>query len=253
MTSEAGALYHGVVTHRRLRPASHQFRYRVFSMLVDVDAVAGLSQEFKFFSYNKFNLFSLYDRDFGDGAGALRPYIEALAAKSRCDVSGKILLMFYPRIFGYAFNPIATFFCYDKQGNLTAVNHEVRNTFGGKHSYFVKVEPDKNLNYSVDKALHVSPFMEMDTRYHFKLSKPAQDVLIAIRQTDKEGGILNAIFAGKRQSMTDKTLLKAFFSYPLMTIKVIFAIHWEAVKLIFKGMKLLPEPAEPKSSVTFVG
>ena len=222
-------------------------------MLIDLDEVSTLCRGSKYFSHNKFNFFSFHEKDFGKGGDDLRGYIETLANHHGCDVSGKIFLMFYPRILGYAFNPIATYFCYDKDDRLSVVNHEVRNTFGGKHSYFAKVDRDQPLSYNVDKKLHVSPFMQMDSCYRFRIKNPSNDFMIAIRQTDKEGGILNAVFAGERETMTDKTLLKAFFSYPLMTVKIIAGIHWEAIKLIFKGMKLLPDPGTPKSSVTYLG
>ena len=253
MTEFFGSLYYGHVMHRRLRPKKHRFSYRVFSMFINLDKVDDLSANMKFFSRNRFNLFSFHERDFGDGSQNLRDYIRDLGAQCDCDISGKIMLLFYPRMLGFAFNPIATFYCYDRNNRLSAINHEVRNTFGGKHSYFAPVNDEQESRYSADKKLHVSPFMHMSTRYHFRLNEPDEEVLVAIRQTDKEGSIFNAVFTGKRKEITDKTLLSSFVLFPLMTLKIIFAIHWEAVRLFLKGMRLLPSPETPASMVSFIG
>ncbi len=250
-----GALYFGRVMHRRLRPVAHRLEYRVFSMLLDLDALDALDARLKYFSRGRFNLFSFHDRDYGDGAPEdLAGYIRGVLAEARLPCDGAIRLLCYPRMLGYAFNPLAIYYCHDRAGALAAVIYEVRNTFGGRHAYMIPVENDAPvIRQAANKNFHVSPFLPMDMRYHFRLTRPGEDIAVVIRQTGADGPVLNAAFTGARADLTDRTLLRAFFAYPLMTVKVILGIHWEAFRLLLKGMKLVkgaPDPAHPVTIVT---
>lgn len=250
MREDDGALYFGRVAHRRLKPARHRFSYRVFSMLADLDRLDRLATRLRFFSRNRFNLFSFHDADFGPpGAGPAAARVRAALAARGIDAQGRLQLLFYPRILGYAFNPLAVYYCHDRADALTAILYEVRNTFGGKHGYLIPVCEDAPvIRQSADKIFHVSPFMAMDMRYAFRLTRPEEAIGVAIRQSDVEGDTLHAVFAGRRRALTDRTLLQAFCAYPLMSVKVIAAIHWEALKLLAKGLRPrqgAPDPAEP--------
>lgn len=254
----AGALYFGEVFHRRLKPVGHRLRYRVFSMLVDLDRLDELDRGLRFFSRNRFNLFSFHDRDYGHGAPKdIASHIRATLAEAGVVAEGRVRLLCYPRILGYAFNPLAIYYCERVDGGLGAIIYEVRNTFGGRHSYLIPVEGGGgDIRQGADKVFHVSPFMAMETRYEFRLSTPDARVAIAIRQSDRDGPVLHAIFAGARRPLDDRTLLAAFFRYPLMTVKVVAAIHFEAVRLLFKGLRLragAPDPAAPVSVVRAPG
>lgn len=248
----AGALYFGRVVHRRLRPVSHRLSYRVFSMLVDLDAID--AARFALFSKNRFNLFSLHERDFASGRGAgLAAEIRALMRENGVDASGPLRLLFYPRILGFGFNPLAVFYCADKGGAPSAMLYEVRNTFGEKHAYLIPVEaPGAVVRQEAEKRFYVSPFIEMAQRYRFRLTPPAEDIAVAIRVTDAEGPLLDASFAGARRPLDDANLLKAFFLYPLMTLKVVAAIHWEALKLFAKGVRYVPQTERHTGRVTVV-
>lgn len=254
MTERAGALYLGRVTHRRLKPVGHRLCYRVFSALLDLDRLDELDRNLRLFSRNRFNLFSFHDRDHGDGKPAnLAAYIRATLHAAGLAADGRILLLCYPRILGFAFNPLAVYYCHDAAGSLSANIYEVRNTFGGRHSYLIPAPGDGEIvRQKADKVFHVSPFMEMATRYHFRLTRPGSDISVAIRQTDAEGGVLHATFAGARAEMTDKALFGAFLAYPLMTLKVVAAIHWEALKLLLKGLKLVKGAPDPKAPVSVI-
>lgn len=252
--SVGSALYFGEVSHRRLKPVGHVLRYRVFSALFDLDQLDELDRRLKFFSRNRFNLFSFHDRDYGHGKPSdLAAYVRATLKDAGVAADGRIGLLCYPRILGYAFNPLAIYYCENRAGGLVAIVYEVRNTFGGRHSYLIPVEGTGDVvRQGADKVFHVSPFMEMETRYEFRLSRPGERVAVAIRQSDAEGAMLHATFAGERRPLDDRTLLKAFLRYPLMTVKVIAAIHFEAVRLLFKGLRLragAPDPVVPVSVV----
>ena len=254
MTGAPASLFHGRVTHRRLRPVGHAFAYRVFSMLIDLDRIDEAAAQCRFFSRNRFNLFSFFDRDHADeDAAPIGARIRAMLWGAGFRGDGRIELLCYPRILGFVFNPLSVYYCEDAEGRLEAVLYEVRNTFGGMHSYLIPAEAEDGvIRQSADKSFRVSPFMDMDQRYHFRLKPPAGDVSVTIRQTDADGPIFCAAFSGERQAMTDAALVAAFFRYPLMTVKIVAAIHFEAARLFAKGLRPKtpgPDPARPVSIV----
>lgn len=241
MNAQTGpaVVYEGAVTHRRFKPVEHRLKYKVFSFLLDLDALDETARGLKFFSRNRFNLFSFHDRDHGRGKpGDIAAYLRAALKEEGIDAGGRILLLCYPRMLGYVFNPLSVYYCHDADGKLSTIVYEVSNTFGGDHTYVIPVEGEGgDICQEVGKAFHVSPFMDMDLRYHFHMSRPGEEISTVINTHDAEGPVLYAGFAGKGAAVTDAKLLSLFFRYPLMTIKVIAGIHWEAVKLLAKGLK----------------
>lgn len=250
----ASALYAGVVVHTRLRPTRHHLRYRVFSLLIDLDELPRLGT--RLLSHNRFNLFSFHDRDHGDGTDTpLRPQVEAhLRAAGYAVDGGAIRLLAVPRLLGYAFNPLSVYFCYRRDGSLMAVLHEVHNTFGQRHSYLLPADQWEGgvIQQSCDKHFYVSPFMDMALSYHFRIHPPADRVSVAIETRDATGPLLEAVFAGRRQTLSDATLLRACLAFPLLTLKIIAGIHWEALKLWRKGLRLVPRPPPPAHPVTAI-
>lgn len=255
MRPEPSALYAGVVVHRRMKPVAHLLRYRVFSLLLDLDTLPDLGRRLRLFGHNRAALFSFYDRDHGDGSGRpLRPQIEAHLAEAGLDLNGgPIRVLCYPRLLGHVFNPLTVYYCHHSTGPLVAMVYEVSNTFGQRHSYVLPVPEEAKqgvVRHACDKAFFVSPFIGMEARYHFRLKPPGDDILVTIHETDAEGPLLNASFSGQRQPLNDKTLLAAFFRYPLMTLKVVGGIHWEALRLWRKGVPLHQRPPAPPRAVT---
>jgi DUF1365 family protein len=247
------ALYFGRVTHQRLRPVRHKLAYNVFSLLIDIERLDEIAGRLRLFSRNRFNLFSFYDRDYGHGRpDDLAAHIRQTLSDAGVAAEGPIRLLCYPRILGYAFNPLSIYYCEDRAGTVRAVIYEVRNTFGGRHSYLIETDGDGVIRQTAEKALHVSPFMEMETAYNFRLTAPDESIAVGILQTDAEGPIFSAAFSGRRVAATDRAFLSAFVRYPLMTLKVILAIHFEAVKLMLKGMRLLKGGPDPAQTVTVV-
>lgn len=248
-------IYEGVVHHRRLKPVEHRLNYRVFSLLMDVDEAPAMAKRLRWFSMDRFNLFSLRQRDHGAGGHeGLGAHLRGLLAEAGAPAPRRISILFYPRMLGYAFNPLTVYYCYDANDCAQTIIYEVRNTFGGKHLYVIPVEGDgEKIKQSTDKLFHVSPFIDMNMRYDFALSAPDDDISVRIAVSDPEGLLLSASFAGRARALTDRALLSLFFRYPLMTVKVIAGIHWEAARLMAKGLKLRAGGPAPASSVTVVG
>ena len=244
-------LYRGVVFHARLRPRPHRLRYRIFMTLLDLDELPKLDRSLRLFGHNRPGLIGFHDRDHLSGDGRLKAEVEALLARAGIDVDGgAIRLLCMPRVLGFAFNPISVYFCHRRDGTPAAMLYEVNNTFGQRHAYLIPVEPSAEgaIVQTCAKSLHVSPFMDMAMRYHFKTAPPGDEAVLAIDGEDSHGPLLAATFRGRRQAMTDTAILKAFAAHPLLSLAVLAAIHWEAVKLLLKGLRLrsgVPAPAEP--------
>jgi len=253
--SGSSALYFGVVTHRRSRPKPHRLAYRVFTMLLDLDELDGLGSSLRLFAHNRFGLFSFHGRDHGAGAGDLRHYVEAQLRAAGTDIEGgPIRLLCYPRLLGYVFNPISVYFCHWRDGRLAAMIYQVDNTFGDRHLYVIPVLENGSgpIHQECAKMLHVSPFMGMDMNYRFRIAPPGASVAVAVEVCDAEGPMLEALFAGRRVDLNDRNLALAFLRYPLMTLKVMAGIHWEALILWRKGLRFHRRPPAPALPVTVV-
>lgn len=249
-------LYVGRVMHRRLIPFGHRFAYRVFSLWLDLDEVPALAARLRWFAHNRFNLFSFHDRDHGrrDGS-ALRPWIEGLLSAHGIDLAGgRISLLCFPRVLGYVFNPLTIFFCWDAGGALRAIIYEVKNTFGEQHCYVLPVEPHHRRFQPIlqrcDKQFHVSPFIGMSATYRFRLVEPGEKLSILIRQATPAGELLVATQTARRAPLDDAGLIKAFLGHPLVTLKVICGIHWEALRLWLKGARYHTKPAPPERELS---
>jgi DUF1365 family protein len=237
---EAAVLYVGEVMHARLKPLQHRFVYKVANLLIDIDRLAEANTLSRFFSVGRFNLFSFHERDHGarDG-GLLRAHVDMLMAAAGLERAPKVLLLCYPRVMGFVFNPISVYFALNGNGTATALIYEVRNTFGESHTYVVPVEPgqqsEAGLRQTRAKRFFVSPFMPMEQRYHFRVMPPGNGVRVRILETDTDGPTLSATFVGQKRGLTARAILGVFAAMPLYTLKIVAAIHWEAVKLWFKG------------------
>ena len=243
--------------HRRLRPRIHHFRYRAFWFLLDLDELDRLSSQLRWFSHNRSNLFSLHDRDHGDGSATpLRAQVELKLREARIDLGGgSIRLLCMPRTLGYCFNPLSVYFCCHADGAPAALVYQVHNTFGERHSYVIPVRHTSDadavaVRQRCRKALYVSPFLDLNMRYDFRVSGPDERIAVGIRASTSEGPVLNAVLTGQRSDLNDRNLVRAFLTIPAITLKVIAAIHWEALRLWLKGLRLVPRPAPPKRAAT---
>jgi hypothetical protein len=234
----AGAIYVGDVVHKRAWPKRHALRYRVFSMLVDLDKLEELSKQLRFFSINKLNLVSLFAKDFGPRDGSsVSAFIRSKAAAAGVQNVARIRLLAYPRLLGFAFNPIAVYFCEDESGAITFMAYEVSNTFGEHHFYQTPINAaEPEITHEEKKAFFVSPFNSLEGNYRFFVRPPAEKVFLGITLSTEKGGLLTAYFEGEHRLLTDSILLKLLLAYPFMTAKVVAGIHWEALLLWLKGV-----------------
>ncbi len=266
---KASGIYIGEVIHRRSRNFTHRLRYRLWMLLLDLDELEASGSRPGLLAGTRFSLISFRPADHGDRSGRpLRAQVEAHLAGAGIDIAGgPIRLLTMPRILGYGFNPISVFFCHTPDGALAALLYEVTNTFHERHSYLIAApaprppgeEEHADLSRSggpdavrqtAEKQHFVSPFMDRDLTYDFTVRPPgaAVSVVVAVRRGDTP--ILTASFAGRRRPLTDGQLLRAFFSHPLLTWKVTWGIHWEALKMMLKGAHYRDRNAPPAHPVT---
>ena len=247
------AIYNGQVIHKRFKPKVHYFRYNVFSLLIDLSELDTIDKEISFFSLNKFNLISFFEKDHGDRDGSsLINWVNKNLEKNNIPTQDiKIKILCYPRILGFVFNPLSVFYVYNSQNKLISILYEVKNTFGEQHTYIFKITKDENLvQNKCAKKFHVSPFIEMDCNYFFRLLKPGDKISVIIDQYDKEDKILFASQDGIRTDFNSKELIKSYLKHPLMTFKIIIAIHYEAFKLWIKGIKFIKKKVKIRNNIT---
>jgi DUF1365 family protein len=235
---ELGALYVGTVVHKRARPKRHALRYRVFSMLVDLDRLEALSEQSRLFSFDRWNLVSLHASDFGPRDGtSVAAFIREKAAASGVTEIARIRMLAYPRLLGFAFNPITVYFCEDKAGKTCFIAYEVSNTFGEHHFYQSTVDgSDQPISHEATKSFYVSPFNTRDGTYRFSVRPPSEEVFLGITLTSENQSVLSAYFRGEHRPLTDAALLQVLLAYPFMTAKVVAGIYWEALLLWLKGV-----------------
>ena len=245
-------IYTGKVIHKRFKPKEHYFKYNVFSLLIDLNELEEINKYIKFFSYNKFNIISFYDKDHGDRDGSS---IKLWVKKNLRNIGimtedVRIKLLCYPRIFGYVFNPLGTYFIYNKHSELISIFYEVKNTFGEQHTYIFKAQDEITVQNKCKKKFYVSPFIEMDCEYHFKTLNPREQLSVVINQNDKDGKLLFASQDGISKDFNNKNLILSYLTHPLMTFKIIGAIHYEAFKLWAKRIKLIAKKIKLKNNIT---
>jgi len=248
------AIYFGTVGHARKRPVVHKLSYKVFSVLFDCANLDGLAKRLKLFSHNRFNLFSFYDADHGDGT-PLPDYLAGIARKAGYEAQNlQFSMLCYPRILGYAFNPLTVYFGRDETNTIRLMIYEVHNTFGEHKTYVLPAEPDADglIWQTCPKELYVSPFNPVSGTYSFHVTPIAETLTVGVALKDAEGPVLKAHFHGEREDLTDMSLIRAVARTGWMTLKVYAGIHIEAGKLWLKGMRMVTRPKPPAKPVTYV-
>lgn len=246
------ALYVGTLRHRRFRPYVHDFQYRLFMPLLDLDEIPELMRRSRWSSHNRFNWAAFYDRDhFGDPQLSLRERVEQSAIANSVELApGKIFLLTHLRYLGYVFNPISMFYCCDGSGQVACVLAEVNNTFGQSRNYWLtrqnRMQDGGILRYRSKKTLHVSPFMPMDLDYTFVIEPPGDRLFFHMTTQDGESHsgapLFDATLKLERREWTASALRALLSQHPWITAKVIAGIHWQALRLYLKGNPVYTHP-----------
>jgi DUF1365 family protein len=242
---EPPQIYAGKISHVRIEKFIHRFIYRLWMLAVDLDDLDQFAARSRLFRHNRAGLISLQDRDHGPRDGStLRPWAEAiLLAHGQEIYAARIRFMVIPRILGYAFNPLAFYFCYAADGTLGVVLHQVKNTFGDQVTYVIPVVPGSGtVRQMVAKSMHVSPFFDMNGQYDFTFSRPGPQFRLGIRYK-ASAPRLNVVMALRAIPATDNALAAQFLRMPFMAFKVIAAIHWHALRLFLRGAIFHREPS----------
>jgi DUF1365 family protein len=235
-------LFVGTLRHRRFTPVAHAFTYPLFMALLDIDRVPALMRVSAVTSDNRWNWASFDDRDhLGDPSRPLRERLIVDAARHGVELpAGPIFLLTHLRYLGYCFNPVSFFYCFDPAERLQVVLAEVSNTFGGTHNYWLRPDPaSRTFRAAAPKSLYVSPFMPVDLKYTFAFTRP-ESRLIAHMETSQAGTVgFDATLSLERRPWNAVEIRRALMRYPVMTARVMAAIHWEALKLWWKGVPVV--------------
>jgi DUF1365 family protein len=244
----AGRTFHG-----RRGSVENAFTYGVDYLLLDPEADLSTPA---LFSRNRGNVTSLHDRDHGGAPGQGRgaPWArDVLAAHGVTAADGQLLLLAQPRVLGHVFNPASFWLCHDRAGTLRAVIAEVTNTFGDRHSYLCAHDDQRPIGredtLTATKIFHVSPFQPVEGGYVFRFDIRPDRVGIWIDYTQGNGG-LYATLTGPRAPLRNATILRAMLRRPFGSRRVLGLIHWQALKLWWKGAKYRPRPEPPAQEVS---
>jgi DUF1365 family protein len=254
--------YVGTVVHKRLTPRRHAFSYRVFALCLDVDEIDRLAVGLRLFSRGSWNLTSFHDRDHGAGTGEMiGAHVRGVLREAGLESCGaNVQLVCYPRLLGYVFNPLSVYFARDASGRLGAIVYEVSNTLGERRCYVIPVaetgsdgDDEGIVIQRCAKQLYVSPFTTMDgASYGFHVVPPGDRLVIGVDLREGDRPVLKTHFRGERRALSDRMIAGLLLRYPLMTLKVIGAIHVEAARLWLKGVPVQSYHASPRYAVTTV-
>lgn len=233
------SLYECAVMHCRLKPKRHAFNYRVFMLCVNLDELPALGRRLFGFSHNRFNLFSIDDRDHvavGPLAGIRTSLTAWLATQGLvCPVDAQIHLVTFPRVLGYGFNPVSFYYIDTKSGAPLACVAEVVNTFREMKLYLIQnVDADGVWHRRVAKNFYVSPFSDPATEFDFNLGRPAEKWQLHIDNYDAGERVLLSAVRGEQRKLTSARLIGYALKYPLLSLKIIGLIHWHAFLLWLK-------------------
>jgi DUF1365 family protein len=242
------------IFHARHRPRRNAFRYSAVYLALPT-AQLRESRPSALFSIDQRNLFGLRTTDYGDRRSPPNEWIKAVLADwSVSEADGDIVLVTMPRVFGFVFNPVSFWLCFDRSEGLRAVLAEVNNTFGERHCYLCfhddhrPIAPQDSLR--TRKVFHVSPFIDVKGEYRFRFSYTPDHIAIAIDLFDDEGLLLSTMIGGALRPLTTWRLLRALLVNPILPFKVVSLIHYQALKLWIKRASLFNKPAPPAVAIT---
>jgi DUF1365 family protein len=252
----------GQVKHRRLRPASNAFGYGVFTLSIPMRSRRDNPGILNHYGVkdNRFGICSFYDKDHGHGGPDSLAWIENILQENQLShIDGEIWLHTFPRVFGYVFNPVSFWICTRADGKVQAVLAEVNNTFGERHCYLLFKNSGEPIlsgeSLKSQKVFHVSPFCEVRGEYLFRFlfaqdSQSGTNSVARIELHEDGLPLINTSISGSSRPLSKKHLYTALLRYPLMSLGVIFRIHWQALKLWLKGVPFYSKPKPPEFEIS---
>jgi len=233
------ALYECSVMHCRLKPKRHAFNYQVFMFSVDIDEIASIAKRIPWFSHNRFNLFSIHDSDhvdLGESGGIRANLIKWLGEQGvDCHADARIRLLTFPRVLGYGFNPVSFYYIESADGSPLLAVAEVVNTFREMKLFALDHRGEDGIwHRRVAKNFYVSPFSDPGMEFDFRLGIPGGNWRVNIDDYDSSGRTLLSAIRGDRRELTAGRLLWYAFKYPMLSLKIIGLIHWQAFLLWLK-------------------
>lgn len=248
-------IYEGHVRHRRFVPLENSFRYAVFLMYLDLDEISRILAPYRLWSCERANIASFRRRDhFGDPSVPLGEAVRDLVERETGRrPEGPVMMLAHLRYFGHCFNPVSFFYCYARGGEtLETIVAEIRNTpWGERHCYVL--DPSKNeasapfRRYRFGKVFHVSPFMDMDMHYDWRFREPGEALSVHMTLLREGVSYFDATLTLRRREITRASLARALRRYPLMTVKVVLAIYFQALRLVIKGAPFFTHPSKRKA------
>jgi DUF1365 family protein len=249
VVSIRAGIYVGTLSHRRFTPARHDFTYPIFMVSLDIDRIAEMLSISPLTSFNRWNAASFYSEDhFGNPLLPLRERLAAQAAERQASLpQGKIFLLTHLRYFGYTFNPVSFFYCHAPDGRLETVVAEVNKNFGETHNYWLQNHGEEDvLHADFAKEFHVSPFLRMEQRYQWTFGRSGDSLIVQTNSFETSGRIFDATLKLEFREWNRRNLHSVLLRYPWMTLKVITAIHWQAVRLWWKKVPVAHHPGAGK-------
>jgi len=248
------AIYTGHVRHRRFSPVPHAFTYRLFMMYVDLDELPTIFEDRWFWSVDRTNLASFQRVDHvGDPSLPLDESIRRLVEeRTGSRPTGPIRLLTHFRYFGYVFNPVSFYFCYDRfDDSLDTIVAEITNTpWGERHCYVLGTKDNRasgrRKHYRLNKVFHISPFIDMGVVYDWRFTEPAAQLAIHMENLRDGQPFFDATMRLERRELSGSSLARVLVQYPMMTAKVIGAIHWQALRLWAKRVPFYAHPRKRK-------
>lgn len=241
-------IYRGEVSHQRFTPRKHRFSYRIFFLAIDLDELPLLNKQSRSFKTDRFAPLRFFAQDYLEKKNTVTKNdvwnkVTELGGENR---EGRVLFVGQVRCFGLYFSPINCYYCYDQQEELTYLLAEVSNTpWNERHYYLIGLDSD----LQCDKTFHVSPFMDMQMKYHWRIKNPGKHLSLSIEnraQDCTQSKLFRASIAMTKQPFSNKNLVKNLLAIPMMSVKTILGIYWQALKLYLKGVPFIGYSKEEK-------